>query len=99
MRAASRSAPLRPAIQPCQSFHHDPSCLTAEAWQAAAVKHDGSWWNDWQGWIAGRNGAERLAARIPGAGGLKAIEEAPWSYVRLRGGAKEAERRPPSGAG
>jgi polyhydroxyalkanoate synthase len=63
---------------------------TAEAWLAAAVKQEGSWWNDWQGWIAVRNGAERLPARIPGAGGLKAIEDAPGSYVKLRIGAKQA---------
>ncbi len=62
---------------------------TAEAWQAAAVKQEGSWWNDWQGWIAGRNGAGRVPARIPGADGLKAIEDAPGSYVKLRVGAKE----------
>jgi polyhydroxyalkanoate synthase len=63
---------------------------TAEAWQAAAVKQEGSWWSDWQGWIAGRNGTERVPARIPGAGGLKAIEDAPGSYVKLRIGAKQA---------
>jgi polyhydroxyalkanoate synthase len=63
---------------------------TAEAWQAAAAKQDGSWWNDWQGWIAGRNGTERVPARIPGAGGLKAIEDAPGSYVKLRIGARQA---------
>jgi polyhydroxyalkanoate synthase len=63
---------------------------TADAWLAAAVKQEGSWWSDWQGWIAGRNGAERVPARIPGAGGLKAIEDAPGSYVKLRIGAKQA---------
>ncbi len=63
---------------------------TAEAWQAAATKQEGSWWSDWQEWIAGRNGTERVPARVPGADGLKAIEDAPGSYVKLRIGARQA---------
>jgi poly[(R)-3-hydroxyalkanoate] polymerase subunit PhaC len=55
-----------------------------EAWHGAAEWHEGSWWSDWQRWIAAQNGDARVPARIPGAGPLAAIEDAPGSYVRMR---------------
>ena len=56
---------------------------TAEAWMASAIRHEGSWWPDWQAWLV-RDGVERVPARTPGKGKLKAIEPAPGSYVRVR---------------
>ena len=44
----------------------------------------GSWWPDWQAWIEGLDG-ERVPAREIGAGLLKPIEDAPGSYVRVKG--------------
>jgi polyhydroxyalkanoate synthase len=57
---------------------------TAEEWQEKALWREGSWWNDWQGWLAALNGPERLPARVPGEGMLKPIEDAPGSYVGVR---------------
>jgi polyhydroxyalkanoate synthase len=57
---------------------------TPEAWEAAATRHDGSWWNDWQRWIDAQNGGERVPARLPGDGNLKVLEDAPGSYVAVR---------------
>jgi polyhydroxyalkanoate synthase len=54
-----------------------------EAWLAAAQKHDGSWWTDWKAWVA-RHGGAMVPARVPGEGALKAIEDAPGSYVKQR---------------
>jgi polyhydroxyalkanoate synthase len=54
-----------------------------EEWLKGASQHPGSWWPDWAGWIA-PHGGNKVAARIPGKGALKAIEEAPGSYVRMR---------------
>ena len=56
---------------------------TADTWMEGATRHEGSWWPDWQGWLV-RDGVERVKARIPGKGKLKAIEPAPGSYVRMR---------------
>ena len=53
----------------------------ADAWLAAAERHEGSWWNDWHGWQRRRAGGKKVPARTPGAGGLKPIEDAPGSYV------------------
>jgi len=61
---------------------------TPEAWQESATRHEGSWWPDWQAWLDRLNGGERVPARMPGAGGLPAIEDAPGAYVKLRLGAK-----------
>ena len=51
-----------------------------EAWLAAAQEHEGSWWPHWDRWIE-RFGGGEVPARIPGSGGLPAIEDAPGSYV------------------
>jgi polyhydroxyalkanoate synthase len=54
-----------------------------EEWLKGASQHPGSWWPDWGGWIA-PHGGNKVAARIPGKGALKAIEDAPGSYARMR---------------
>ncbi|MDA0217976.1 MAG: class I poly(R)-hydroxyalkanoic acid synthase [Proteobacteria bacterium] len=53
-------------------------------WLAGAEKHDGSWWPHWEAWLKQHAGA-MVAARMPGKGGkLKAIEDAPGSYVKAQ---------------
>lgn len=56
---------------------------TAEEWLETSKEHDGSWWEDWGKWLKRRSG-KRVPARIPGKGGLKAIEDAPGTYVKIR---------------
>jgi polyhydroxyalkanoate synthase len=43
----------------------------------------GSWWPDWHRWVTGF-GKAQVPARTPGDHTLKAIEDAPGSYVRIR---------------
>ena len=50
---------------------------TADEWLHSATQTPGSWWEDWQRWIAAQNGDDKVPARIP----TKAIEDAPGSYV------------------
>ena len=52
-------------------------------WIASATETAGSWWPDWASWIRAQDGAE-VAARTPGGGKVKPIEDAPGSYVRVR---------------
>ena len=52
-----------------------------EEWLAAAHAHDGSWWPHWDRWLEAFGGGDDVPARVPGAGGLDAIEDAPGSYV------------------
>ena len=55
---------------------------TPEGWFEAAVEMSGSWWPDWQRWVAAFDDTH-LAARQPGTGSLPALEDAPGSYVRV----------------
>ena len=55
----------------------------AEQWFKGASQHPGSWWPDWAGWIA-QHGGDKVPARLPGKRGLKAIEDAPGSYAKMR---------------
>lgn len=50
-------------------------------WFASAKEQAGSWWPDWQRWQEHFAGG-KVAARKPGGGKLKALEDAPGSYVK-----------------
>ncbi|MGH8863519.1 MAG: PHA/PHB synthase family protein [Burkholderiales bacterium] len=56
---------------------------SADEWLSTAEKHEGSWWTDWGNWLAGFGG-DKVPARVPGAGGLKVIEDAPGTYASFR---------------
>ncbi|MFY9326623.1 MAG: class I poly(R)-hydroxyalkanoic acid synthase [Georgfuchsia sp.] len=55
-----------------------------DVWLAEAKQHEGSWWTDWQKWISGLNGDDMLPARDPAKGKLKALEDVPGSFAKLR---------------
>jgi polyhydroxyalkanoate synthase subunit PhaC len=52
-----------------------------EDWINKAEEHPGSWWPDWQKWVAGHD-KRQVAARHIGGGKFEPIEDAPGSYVR-----------------
>jgi polyhydroxyalkanoate synthase len=54
-----------------------------ESWFAGATELAGSWWPDWQRWVAS-HGKEQVPARQPGDGKLTPVEDAPGSYVQVR---------------
>ena len=56
---------------------------TPADWLDGATEHPGSWWTDWDKWV-GKFAGDEVAAREPGKGKLKAIEDAPGSYVMVR---------------
>ena len=53
-----------------------------DTWLKGASEHSGSWWPTWSKWLAGKSGA-KVAARQPGDGKLKVIEDAPGTYVKV----------------
>ena len=53
-----------------------------DAWLEGAQAHPGSWWPVWAEWVKDYAGG-KVKARVPGAGGLPALEEAPGSYVKI----------------
>jgi polyhydroxyalkanoate synthase len=54
-----------------------------EDWMATAHEAAGSWWPDWASWLAAYSGP-KVPARDPSAGPLRAIEDAPGSFVKSR---------------
>ena len=75
-----------PEAQKYQHWINEDKVDSLDDFIAGAKEVKGSWWPDWIRWIRGISGAEVPAtgARIPGGGKLKAIEDAPGSYVRAR---------------
>ena len=61
---------------------------SAEDWLKQATRNEGSWWLDWDAWIRSHNKEKAVPARIPGdalrGGKLKALEDAPGSYAKVR---------------
>ncbi|MFH1602305.1 MAG: class I poly(R)-hydroxyalkanoic acid synthase, partial [Pseudomonadota bacterium] len=66
----------------------------AEAWLEAAARHEGSWWPDWQAWMGRHNRGDKVAARVPGDGKLRVIEDAPGTYANLRLAAERYGTKP-----
>ncbi|MCL6729033.1 PHA/PHB synthase family protein [Sphingomonas hankyongi] len=75
-----------PAAQKYQYWINERPCGTLQAFVDGAEEHKGSWWPDWLGWLKKQDGAtvKVEGARIPGGGKVKAIEDAPGSYVKAR---------------
>jgi polyhydroxyalkanoate synthase len=68
---------------------HDRLGSDPDDWLKGATQHTGSWWTDWARWIAKQAG-EKVPARLPGEGKLKALEDAPGSYVAVRAEASKS---------
>jgi polyhydroxyalkanoate synthase subunit PhaC len=60
-----------------------PRNADVDGWLAKAKEHSGSWWPDWLVWLT-RQSPTEVPARNPGDRALKAIEDAPGSYVKVR---------------
>ncbi len=56
---------------------------TAQEWFEEAKESPGSWWPHWQKWLAKKSGP-KVDARDPSKGKLKALEDAPGSYVKVK---------------
>ena len=65
---------------------NDRPCGSLADFVEGASEHKGSWWPDWLEWLKKQDPKRVKAegARIPGQGKLKAIEDAPGSYVKAR---------------
>jgi len=72
-----------PAANKYHYWVNDDLPPTAEEWLKGATQQPGSWWPDWHEWHRKKSG-KKVPARTPGKGKLKALEDAPGSYVRVR---------------
>ena len=67
-------------------YWRNDSATRFEDYLAGAVETKGSWWPDWIEWLRGHDSrlVKATGARKPGAGKLKAIEDAPGRYAKTR---------------
>ena len=64
---------------------NDKNPKSADEWFKGAVEKQYSWWDDWQKWLSDNKfDGGKVAARNPGEGKLKPIEDAPGSYVKVK---------------
>ncbi len=75
-----------PAAHKYQYWVNERPCATLDSFVEGATEHEGSWWPDWLEWLKKQDPETVKAdgARMPGKGKLKAIEDAPGSYVKAR---------------
>ncbi|WP_342362013.1 class I poly(R)-hydroxyalkanoic acid synthase [Terrarubrum flagellatum] len=74
-----------PAKKKYQYWTGAPPKGVFEDWVAQATEHPGSWWPHWLAWL--RDQAPETVdadARVPGAGKLKALGDAPGDYVKTK---------------
>jgi len=75
---------VNPAGKPKYQFWSDgPPDGDFESWVAGARETPGTWWPDWIAWVSAQ-APEKVPARKPGEGKLKAIGDAPGDYVRIK---------------
>jgi polyhydroxyalkanoate synthase len=72
-----------PEAQKYQYWTNDKGAASLDDWLKGATEHKGSWWPDWVSWMTPKSG-KKVKARVPGEGKLKAIEDAPGSYVLVK---------------
>ena len=64
---------------------------TAEEWRENAEEHEGTWWEDWRGWLEQRSGEQTDPPQV-GSDQYPPIEDAPGTYVReMHEGEEERE--------
>ncbi|MET0308155.1 MAG: class I poly(R)-hydroxyalkanoic acid synthase [Sphingomonas sp.] len=75
-----------PSAEKYQYWTNNNRVDTLSEFFAGAKETKGSWWPDWMGWLDGQDGDKvaAKAARVPGKGRLKPLEDAPGSYVKTR---------------
>ena len=72
-----------PAANKYQYWTSEKKAADFDAWLPTAKEHPGSWWTDWDKWLAKLSG-EQVPARAPGDGKLKPLGDAPGTYVKVK---------------
>jgi polyhydroxyalkanoate synthase len=79
------AATINPPGNPRARYHvADEYPPSAEEWLAGATQQSGTWWDDWDLWLAERSGPLKQAPRKLGNRGHKVLGPAPGAYVLER---------------
>jgi polyhydroxyalkanoate synthase len=62
-------------------WHNDAGAPDPDAWLAGATEVPGSWWPDWDAWLARHGGAQRPAPKAAGSRRHPPLAPAPGRYV------------------
>ncbi len=75
---------INPPIKKKRTFRTGPDVvgLDADTWLKLSSENPGSWWTDWDAWLARHQGTKVRAPKAPGGKGYEAIEPAPGRYVK-----------------
>jgi len=74
---------VNPPSKSSVHWTNDRLVADPDAWRDGAVRHDGSWWEDWTPWIGARAGARRAPPPM-GSEAHPPLGDAPGEYVRER---------------
>ena len=72
-----------PAAEKYNHWINEDQPKDLDEWLDGAEEFKGSWWTDWDKWLAPLSG-EQVAKRIPGSGKLEVLEPAPGSFVSVK---------------
>jgi len=64
-----------------RSWINSKAPTNPEEWLAAATVQTGSWWSHWHTWCTAVSPPGSVPARVPGAGSLKPLCDAPGTYL------------------
>jgi polyhydroxyalkanoate synthase len=80
------AAIVNPPTNKRATFRTAGTCAPAdpEEWMAQSVPHEGSWWLDWNGWLAERDAGPRAAPRRMGSRTYPILGSAPGEYAHER---------------
>jgi len=76
---------INPVSKNKRSYWTNPSHVlpaNSEAWRHGATEHQGSWWADWDKWLAQYGAGTVAAPKKFGSAQYKVIEAAPGRYVK-----------------
>ena len=73
---------INPPVKPPKRWYWSGEVNTdsADEWHKHQKKVDGTWWQDWEGWLAKRCGPQ-IDARAPGSADFPVLGPAPGTYV------------------
>ena len=72
-----------PAAKKYQYWTNEDAPKDLNNWLEGAQEHPGSWWPDWNAWLAPISG-KKVPARKPGGGKKRPICDAPGTYVLVK---------------